>query len=63
MDEATANLDLENESDVLTDLFANISPEAIVLMVTHRKPGDVAFTHTFDLQDGCIRARNAAHTV
>ena len=63
LDEATANLDLENEGAVLKDLFANISSDAVVLMVTHRKPGNVDFTTTFDLQDGTIRARNTAHTV
>jgi ATP-binding cassette subfamily C protein len=63
LDEATTNLDLENEAAVLRELWANIDPNAIVLMVTHRAPVGIDFTMAFDLDEGTIRARNRADAV
>ncbi len=55
MDEATTNLDLENEAAILRDLWANIDRNAIVLLVTHRAPVGVDFSMTLDLDDRTIR--------
>jgi ABC-type bacteriocin/lantibiotic exporter with double-glycine peptidase domain len=55
MDEATTNLDLENEAAILRDLWANIDRNAIVLMVTHRAPVGVEFSVTLDLDDQTVR--------
>jgi ABC-type transport system involved in cytochrome bd biosynthesis fused ATPase/permease subunit len=63
LDEATTNLDLDNEAAVLRDLWANIDRNAIILMVTHRAPVGIDFTMTFDLDGGTITARNPADTV
>jgi ABC-type multidrug transport system fused ATPase/permease subunit len=57
LDEATANLDLENERAVLQDLFSNIDAQATVLMVTHRAPVGVTFTHVYDLVDHRLTLR------
>jgi ABC-type multidrug transport system fused ATPase/permease subunit len=57
LDEATANLDLATEAAVLEDLFRNIAPSATVIMVTHRAPADVDFTHEYDLADASLVAR------
>ena len=54
MDEATTNLDLDNEAAVLRDLWANIDRNAIVLMVTHRAPVGVDFSVTLDVDDSTI---------
>jgi ABC-type transport system involved in cytochrome bd biosynthesis fused ATPase/permease subunit len=56
MDEATTNLDLENEAAVLRDLWANIDRNAIVLMVTHRAPVGVDFSVTLDVDESTIGA-------
>lgn len=57
LDEATANLDLANESAILSDLFALIDARATVIMVAHRPPQGVTFTRTFDLRDGAFVRR------
>jgi ATP-binding cassette subfamily C protein len=56
MDEATTNLDLENEAAVLRDLWMNIDRDAIVMMVTHRAPVGVDFSVRLDLHAGTIGA-------
>ena len=56
MDEATTNLDLENEAAILRDLWANVDRNAIVLMVTHRAPVGVEFSVTLDLDESTIGA-------
>ena len=60
LDEATVNLDLENERSVLRDLLTNIDPQATVLMVTHRAPVGIDFTMVFDLHEGAIQARKSS---
>lgn len=54
MDEATTNLDLENEAAILRDLWANIDRNAIVLMVTHRAPVGVQFSVTLNLDERTV---------
>ena len=56
MDEATTNLDLDNEAAVLRDLWAHIDRNAIVLMVTHRAPVGVDFSVTLDVNESTIGA-------
>lgn len=51
LDEATANLDLDNERAILTDLFQNMPSQATVILVAHRAPLGVAFTRSYLMQD------------
>jgi len=63
LDEATVNLDLENERAILNDLFAHVDPGATVVMVTHRAPEGVDFSMTLDLDDGTLVARTRAAAI
>ena len=60
LDEATTNLDLENERMILADLFANVPPDTVILMVTHRAPVGVTFSKIFELDGGRLRPRTVA---
>ena len=59
MDEATANLDLENERTILAELLEHVDARATLIIVTHRAPADVPFTRTLELSGGRFVDRRA----
>lgn len=60
LDEATANLDVDNERAILMDLFTHIDQQASVVMVTHRAPAGIEFTRAYELSAGRLRPRSLA---
>jgi ATP-binding cassette, subfamily B, bacterial MsbA len=52
LDEATANMDPELESDVIKRLETFLAPGAIILMVAHKPPKNFCYTRHYHINEG-----------
>ncbi len=55
LDEATSNLDLGLENEILHDLLENLAPDAILVFVAHKKPVNVQFDRVLIVERGKLK--------
>lgn len=55
MDEATSNLNLEMEEEILRDLMEGLPGDAILVFASHREPKVIPFDRRFTLKEGRLR--------
>ena len=54
LDEATSNVDMENEKEILTNIGRHLRPEAILLVATHRQSSALKFNKIVDVAKGRV---------
>lgn len=52
LDEATSNLDIALEDDILQELFTSLAEDAIVILIAHKKPDGIRFNRSMFLKGG-----------
>jgi len=52
LDEATANLDLEMENQIIENLLSFLDPQSILVMVAHKEPKGLDFNKRFNIVGG-----------
>ena len=54
LDEATANLDIELENELMKNIISYIEPDSILIMVAHKVPESIEFNKKYVIEDGSI---------
>ncbi|MBA7698557.1 Vitamin B12 import ATP-binding protein BtuD [subsurface metagenome] len=54
LDEATANLDLELENQIIENLLSFLDPQSILVMVAHKEPKGMPFNKRFIMENGSL---------
>lgn len=55
LDEATSNLDLKLEGEIIKDLLENVSSSSLVFVIAHKKPKNYNYNRAFILKEGGLK--------
>ncbi len=55
LDEPTANLNPKLETNILQNIYSYIEERAILIIVAHKEPNNISFTHNYNIYNGNLK--------